>query len=193
MSGATTQRVPLADFQADLARKLAASAQRPVAAGWLGVSWRGVRALVPLTQVAEIAYPSALQRLPHGQPWVVGVASVRGGLALVVDWVRLLGLEAPNAPSRWGQDSLYWLCLNPALGVQAAFCVDQLWGLREVQDIVFTPAPSPVPGAVQVGSDAEGQLWWQLDLQALCASAAFLDVRAPMLAGPVASGPQGTR
>lgn len=181
-------RVPLQAFQAELARKLAESAHRPLSAGWLGVSWRGVRALVPLTQAAEIFNPTALQRLPHTQPWVLGVASLRGGLSVVVDWVRLLGLSAP-AQTLGGDDTLYWLHLNPALGVQAVLCVDQLLGLRDAQGMVVEPAPQAVAGIQHVCRDAEGQRWVALDLVALCESPAFLDLRLPAFALSTPSGP----
>lgn len=174
-------RLSLQTFQAELARKLAESAERPVAPGWLGVSWQGVRALVPLTQAAEIFNPVALQRLPHTQPWVLGVASLRGGLTLVLDWVRLLDLPA-QAPVRGAEDTVYWLHLNPALGVNAALCVDQLLGLRAAHDVVVEPGAAPVPGVQHTCRDAQGQRWFELDLLALTQSPAFLDPRLPAFA-----------
>lgn len=181
MAERTSTRIPLEVFQAELARKLAESAQRPLAAGWLGVSWRGVRALVPLHQAAEIFNPLALQRLPHTQPWVQGVASLRGHLAVVVDWVRLLGLQA-QAHVRGGDDTVYWLQLNPALGVNAALCVDQLLGLRHAADMVR--APDADPGSLPTCLDHQGQRWVALDLAALCQSPVFLDPRLPAFAQP---------
>lgn len=174
-------RVSLQSFQAELARKLAESAERPLAAGWLGVSWQGVRALVPLTQAAEIFNPVALQRLPHTQPWVLGVASLRGGLTLVLDWVRLLGLPG-QAPAAGADDTVYWLHLNPALGVSAALCVDQLLGLRTAGDMTLEPGAEPGLGVKHVCRDAQGQRWLELDLLALVASPTFLDPRLPAFA-----------
>lgn len=180
-------RQSLQAYQAELARKLAESAERPVAAGWLGVSWRGVRALVPLTQAAEIFNPTALQRLPHTQPWVMGVASLRGGLSVVVDWVHLLQLPA-QAPALGAEDTLYWLHLHPALGVQAALCVDQLLGLRDVQDMVVAPGSTASLGIQQTCVDAQGQHWVELDLRGLCESSTFLDLRLPAFAQSVPTG-----
>ena len=174
-------RLSLQTFQAELARKLAESAERPLAAGWLGVSWQGVRALVPLTQAAEIFNPVALQRLPHTQPWVLGVASLRGGLTLVLDWVRLLGLPG-QAPVAGGDDTVYWLHLNPALGVHAALCVDQLLGLRAAHDMVVEPSADPEWGVKHRCRDAQGQHWVELDLLALTQSPQFLDPRLPAFA-----------
>ncbi len=177
------ERPSLQQFQAELARKLADSVQRPLAAGWLGVTWRGVRALVPLTQAAEIFNPVALQRLPHTQPWVQGVASLRGGLTVVVDWVRLLGLQA-QAPERGSDDTVYWVHLNPALGVEAALCVDHLLGLRGPDDMVAV-LPGPLPqGLKRRCQGRDGHVWVELDLLGLCASPTFLDPRLPAFVRP---------
>lgn len=180
-------RVPLQQFQTELARKLADSAARPLGAGWLGVSWRGVRALLPLAQAGEIFNPVALQHLPHTQPWVMGVASLRGGLSLVVDWVELLGL-APTAPLHGTElDTIYWVSLGPALGVGAALCVDHLLGLHNPEAWTPEPAATAHPG-VQCGwRDAAGERWHGLDLRALAQSPDFLDPRRPAFAMPTAA------
>lgn len=177
------ERITLEQFQAELTRKLADSAQRPLAAGWLGVAWQGVRALVPLAQAGEIFNPSALQRLPHTQPWVQGVASLRGGLTVVVDWVRLLGLQAQVKPLWGDQDVVYWVSLNPALGVGAALCVDRLLGLRGSNDHwTAEPQPAAHPALRQGWRDAEGSLWYELDLAVLAQCPDFLDPRHPAFA-----------
>lgn len=172
-------RVSLQQFQTELARKLAESAGRPLGGGWLGVSWQGVRALLPLTQAGEIFNPTALQHLPHTQPWVLGVASLRGGLAVVLDWVRFLGLT-PTVPMHPTElDTVYWVSLNPALGAGAALCVDHLLGLRQTQ--AWTrQAQAPTHAALRaVWLDETGQPWHELDLQALVQSPDFLDPRRP--------------
>lgn len=179
-----TERITLEQFQTELARKLAESAQRPLQAGWLGVAWRGVRALLPLAQAGEIFNPAALQRLPHTQAWVQGVASLRGGLTVVVDWVALLGLQA-QAPAQWGeQDVVYWVSLNPALGVGAALGVDRLLGLRGAAGWrVEETWSAGHPAVVRIWRDAEGELWHELDLALLARSPDFLDPRLPAFAG----------
>lgn len=178
-------RIALQQFQAELARKLAESAEKPLAAQWLGVSWRGVRALLPLSQAGEIFNPVALQRLPHTQDWVLGVASLRGGLSLVFDWVRLLGLplaEVSGVPD----DTVYWVSLNPALGLGAALCVDHLLGLHGELGWSSEPAAPTHPAVVRVCRDATGQRWHQLDLQLLVQSPDFLDPRLPAFAAATA-------
>lgn len=175
-------RITLSDFQADLARKLADSAHRPVAAGWLGVAWKGVHALLPLAHAGEIFNPSALQRLPHTQPWVLGVASLRGGLAVVVDWASFLGLE-PNASWHPTElETVYWVSLNPMLGVGAALCADQLLGLRGPSDFQAEVQSPPHPAVRQMWRDRVGQVWHELDLVLMAQSPEFLDPRLPAFA-----------
>lgn len=176
-------RIPLASFEAELARKLADSVNRPVAAAWLGVAWQGVQALLPLAQAGEIFNPVALQRLPHTQPWVQGVASLRGGMVVVVDWVRLLDLPL-SAPTRGDEETVYWVNLNPTLGVGAALCVDRLLGLHDSTAFEPDVRSTDRTGVKQMCRDAQGALWYELDLKALVASPRFLDPRLPAFAAP---------
>lgn len=181
-----TARPSLEAFQEALTRKLADAAHRPPTSGWLGVSWRGVRALLPLAQAAEIFHPTVLQRVPHTQPWVLGVASLRGDVTVVVDWVRFLGLPAQTSPADH-DDTLYWISFNAAIGVQAALCVDQLLGLYAATDLAPAPAHQLPPGVRQLCHDRSGTQWVELDLVALAQSPAFLDSRLPEWARPVST------
>lgn len=174
-------RPTLQAFQAELARKLAESAQRPATAGWLGVSWHGVRALLPLGQAGEIFNPTPMQRVPHTQPWVMGVASLRGTVSVIVDWVRFLGLPA-QAQTPGSEDTVYWVSFNPAIGVAAALCVDQLLGLHAASDLMPEDAGASPPGVRQFCRDAAGHRWLELDLVALAQSPEFLDPRSTAFA-----------
>ncbi len=181
MTEPVAPRPSLQAFQAELARKLAESADRPLASGWLGVSWQGVRALLPLAQAGEIFHPTLMQRVPHTQPWVLGVASLRGGLTLVVDWVRYLGLPRQTL-LRDGDDTVYWVSISPALGLGVALCVDRLLGLHTSADFVVEGAGECPVGVRQLCRDAQGQRWLELDLIALAQSPDFLDPRLPAFA-----------
>jgi twitching motility protein PilI len=180
------QRTNVQAFQAELARKLAAATHAGVSADWLGVSWRGVRGLLPLAQAGEIVQPMALQRLPHTQPWVQGVASVRGGLTLVVDWVSFLGLPGARPWTNPDPDATpYWISLNPNLGVGAALCVDRLLGLRTAAELGPPDAASPPrPGVRQALRDADGALWYDIDMAAMAQMPAFQDPRQAAFANP---------
>ncbi|BAO81520.1 chemotaxis signal transduction protein [Serpentinimonas raichei] len=174
-----SKRPSLQSFEAELARKLAESAQRPQQAGWLALAFQGVRALLPLSQAGEIFAPTPLQRLPHCQPWVVGVADMRGTMCLIFDWVRLLDC-APQAPTPFEQAGAYWVGFNPAMGVHAALCVDRLYGLRHENDLEFESAQGRyLSGISRLARDAQGEQWLELDLHALCASAVFQNLLMP--------------
>jgi len=184
-----SKRPSLQSFEAELARKLAEASQRPQQAGWLALGLQGVRALLPLAQAGEILAPTPLQRLPHGQPWVLGVADMRGSMCLIFDWVRLLGCASQgSAPVE--QAGAYWVGLNPALGIHAALCVDQLLGLRHETGLEFESTEGRYwPGVNRLARDAQGLHWLELDLPALCASAAFQDLLLPGFARSVPAVP----
>lgn len=153
-------RRTLSAFQAELARRLADAARRPVQPGWLGVGWRGLEVLIPLTQAGEIVHPLPLRPLPHAQPWVRGVAAVRGAVLAVVDWADALGLPAHDPPTGVHEPT-YWLTLTPSAGLPFALCVDELrglWGATQLQ-----PVPPPPPWA-RAWQDGEGRVRPQLDL-----------------------------
>jgi twitching motility protein PilI len=175
-------RVSLSEFQAQLARKLAESAQRPVASDWLGISLRGVRALLPLAHAGEIFDPAVLQPLPHTQPWVMGVTSLRGGLQVVIDWVSLLHLSPQAEQAAGDVESVYWVSFNPSLGVGAALCADHLLGLRAASGLTRAEDISTHATVRQAWRDAEGAIWYELDLALLAQSPEFLDPRLPAFA-----------
>ena len=171
-------RITLQAFQEQLVRKLADSAQHGLAVDWLGVSLgEDVRCLLPLAQAGEIASPTPLQPLPHAQSWVLGAASVRGTLTVVVDLARFLGVPAGAVPAM--APARHWVSLNPALGVNAAFQVDRLLGLHGVGDMRREEDAGTLlhPSVRHAWRDAAGQVWHELDLVHLSQSNAFLDVR----------------
>ncbi|MFC7409328.1 chemotaxis protein CheW [Hydrogenophaga atypica] len=143
------------------------------AAHWLGVACGGHRFLVPLAQSGEIAAPSAVQPLPHAKAWVRGVTTLRGELYTVVDLLAWLGWPA-LADDTPGQAR--FVSGSGLLGVNVLWPVDQLLGLRSADS--FRPAPEPVPSPVvrQVLADAQDNVWYDLDLLALCERADFLDI-----------------
>lgn len=150
----------LSAFQAELARRLADAARRPLQPGWLAVGWRGMEVLLPLTQAGEILHPLPLRPLPHARPWVRGVAAVRGAVLAVVDWAQALGLPAAaGAADR--HEPAYWLTLAPPAGLPFALCVDDLRGLWGAEQL--TPAPPPAPWA-RAWQDPDGRVRPQLDI-----------------------------
>ena len=68
---------------------------------WSGIAFRvgGNNLLAPLDEVVEILDMPKLARVPLAQPWVCGIANVRGNLLPVVDLSGFLGGEV--APLEW--------------------------------------------------------------------------------------------
>lgn len=177
---AATAPSPLLAFQAELARQLAAlpEPKSGTAVQGIGLMLHGVRAWVPLAQAGEVVAPLPLQRVPRTQPWVLGVAALRGGVTLVVDWVRWLGLA--SAPLALPAAAGYWLALAPGLGVPAALRVERLLGLHTLDGWQpVQPAPQAHAVLPQVWRDGAGAVWHQLDLQRLAQAPGFLNPHQP--------------
>lgn len=64
-------------------------------AAWSGIGFRlGVHSLVvAMSEVSEILQAPKVTRLPNVQPWVLGVANVRGRLLPLLDLQRFFGLS----------------------------------------------------------------------------------------------------
>jgi len=193
----------LRELQQRLALRMQAARDPSQVASWLAVECAGVGLLFSLRQAAEIFTPVPLKTVPYAQPWMAGVANLRGGLFTVVDLAVFLGLrDGAAARADGGQTRL--VSLNPELNINCALLVDRLVGLRGDEQLTLevpvpvtapvpTPTPTPVPVPVPVPApvrntpaqpkfagprmrDAAGQLWQQIDLEALVKHAQFLRV-----------------
>lgn len=177
-------REALRQLQARLAARLQAARSEGVsAASWLAVEAGGAKYLLPLAQSGEIFPWSGVLPVPYTQPWFMGVANLRGCLAAVVDFARLLGSAVVRTEMSLGDASL--LVFNPALEVNAALLVDRLLGLRGPQDFVGmqdTPAAAvPADALGYLGAiyfDDAGEPWQEIHLQSLSQDPAFLSIRA---------------
>lgn len=155
---------------------------RPAAAAhWLGVACGGHRFLVPLAQSGEIAAPSPVQALPHAKAWVRGVTTLRGELYTVVDLLAWLGWP-PLADEIQGQ--AHFVSWSGQLGINVVWPVDRLLGLRTAETLRPAPEPLPSPVVRQVLADEQDNVWYDLDLLALCDRPDFLDIHErPATAG----------
>mgnify|MGYP006162359801 CR=1 FL=1 len=150
------------------------AASRPAAAAhWLGVACGGHRFLVPLAQSGEIAAPSPVQALPHAKTWVRGVTTLRGELYTVVDLLGWLGWPALADDQQGAAHFVGW---SGHLGVNVVWPVDGLLGLRGTDAFRPAPEPSPSPVVRQVLADDQDNVWYDLDLLALCEQPDFLDI-----------------
>ena len=163
----------------------AAREQQTQAASWLAVECAGVGLLFSLKQAAEIFTPVPLKSVPYAQPWLAGVANLRGGLFTVVDLAAFLGLRDPRDPREPMQhqhqpQGARFVSLNPELNINCALLVDRLVGLRGDDQLVAEPAdPNAGPRPRFAGPrmrDAAGHAWQQLDLDALSKHEQFLRI-----------------
>ncbi|WP_460479990.1 chemotaxis protein CheW [Comamonas humi] len=166
-------------LQARLAERLDQAREQKVSgAAWLAVKAAGQGYLLPLSQSGEVLPWSGVTPVPYTKPWMLGVASLRGLLLTVVDLALMLGQPARRTEGFYAEAKL--VVLNPLLGVHAALLVEQLEGLRRVQDFARSQPPAdeapPFVSASYVAVD--GQAWQELDLQKLAESRDFLDISA---------------
>ncbi len=172
----------LRELQQRLAQRMqAAREQQTQVANWLAVECAGYGLLLSLKEAAEIFTPVAIKPVPYSQPWLLGVANLRGGLFTVIDLAVFLGLRDSSARVDAGQARL--VSLNPELNINCALWVDRLVGLRadEQLQIEALPPEALLPGARPRFAgprmrDSEGRSWQQLHLDALSKHEQFLQV-----------------
>ncbi|MEO5771025.1 MAG: chemotaxis protein CheW [Burkholderiaceae bacterium] len=174
----------LRELQTRLAERMQAARTQPRGQSWLAVECRGHGLLLPLEQAGEIFAMSALLRVPHTQPWFVGVANLRGGLHGVVDLARFVGLG--DRPLEAGaRDQARLVALGVPLGLNVALLVDRLAGLRAIEQLQPDSGASDAAAAADrpafapaLWRDAQGRRWQALDLAALARDVRFLSIVA---------------
>jgi twitching motility protein PilI len=175
-------RQALKELQERLAQRLTAARSELATASWLAVEAAGQRYLMPLVQSGEIFPWATVQPVPYTKPWYLGVASLRGGLQGVIDLARLLeqpGMVLAEAGDRISSESRL-VSLHGALGINAVLMIDRLLGLRNPSmftAIAENPADAPPCFAHRL-VDTQGQVWQELNLQALAAEPEFVAISA---------------
>lgn len=145
---------------------------------WSGLGFRvgDYRLVVPLGEVSEVVPPVPVTPVPLTQPWLKGVANVRGDLLVVTDLAAFLGL----APVRPDDRARFLIVNQPAL--KSAVLVSEVLGMRHFTEQEALQRPADVGGrlgeflcgAFQQG----GRRWEWLDLRGLTKSEAFLHAAA---------------
>ncbi|TFZ03652.1 chemotaxis protein CheW [Ramlibacter humi] len=173
-------REALRELQTRLANRLQAARTEGQQASWLAVEAAGTRYLFPLSQSGEIFPFSSAMPVPYTQKWFLGVANLRGGLYGVVDLAGFVGLRAPVARTEAGRAESRLVALNGALEVNCALLIDRLAGLRNPE--AFASAEQPPEGSPPYFgtgyTDAQGQFWQEINLQALSQQPQFLSISA---------------
>ena len=178
----------LRELQQRLAQRLQSAREQAPTRNWLAVELAGHGFLLPLDQAGEIFPLSAVHAVPHSQPWFMGVANLRGQLHGVIDLACFLGL--PRQVARPRVDAIgprdarepgRLVAFNGRLQVNAALLVDRLLGLRNASALQLAPAVDDAGKPHFIGqqmTDAQGRLWYELDLTALAVDEAFARIDA---------------
>lgn len=180
-------REAIRELQTRLANRLRSARDEGLSVSWLAVTAGARNYLFPLAQSGEIFPIAGVQAVPFAVPWFLGVVNLRGGLYGVVDLARFMAdvadlpaaAPAPAPPSAGVQRVV---TLNAVLDVNCALLVDGLAGLRNPQ--VFTASLPPEPDAPAFFgnrfTDAQGQPWQEINLQALSQHPGFLSITAQL-------------
>jgi twitching motility protein PilI len=99
------------------------------------------------------------------------VANVRGNLYSVTDFSAFVGAK-PAAKS----DQARLLIIAERFRVGAALLVERSLGLRHADGLTLLPGADMTPWVRAQYSDAEGQVWKELDVAGLVQNEAFLEV-----------------
>lgn len=172
----------LRELQQRLAQRMQAAREQSQQSSWLAVECAGVPLLFSLRQAAEIFTPVQLKAVPYVQPWLLGVANLRGGLHTVVDLAAFLGLRGQPGALRAEAAQSRLVSVNPELNVNCALLVDRLVGLRgdELQPVADDDgkdAARPAFAGPRL-RDPAGRSWQVLDLEALVRHEQFLRITA---------------
>jgi len=163
-------RVSLREYQLALSERLQSAHAGARVASKLGLRVGGEAWLVDLTEAGEVIPVPPLAPVPLAQPWFKGVANVRGNLYSVTDFSAFVGAR-PAAKSEHAR----LLIIAERFRIGAALLVERSLGLRHADSL------TPQPGAGQPWvraqyTDAEGQVWKELDVAGLVQNEAFLEV-----------------
>ncbi|WP_294637546.1 chemotaxis protein CheW [uncultured Aquabacterium sp.] len=172
----------LRQLQQRLADRLQRVREQAPTRNWLAVEIAAHGFLLPLDQAGEIFPVAAIQAVPHSQPWFLGVANLRGHLHGVADLGRFLGLRdrAPRTGSDVpARDAGRLVAFNQGLQLNACLLIDRLLGLRQPDALQPAEGGEAAPHfVVRALADAQGRVWYELDLAALAADEAFLKIDA---------------
>ncbi len=167
----------LRELQSRLAERMQAVRTEQPGVSWLAVDCAGQGMLFPLRQAGEIFEIGAVLPVPHTQPWMVGVANLRGGLYAVIDLAGFLGLRA-RAPEGPAREQSRLVALNAAMGMNCALLVDRLEGLRHAADMQREEGTGADRPGFAAGrwTDAGGRVWQEIALAELAGQQQFLGI-----------------
>jgi twitching motility protein PilI len=141
---------------------------------WSGIAFRlgGSRLLVPMDQVVEILDFPTLSAVPLTQPWVRGIANIRGNLLPVIDLNGYLGNELTRVT-----DKTRILVIDYE-GIYSGLVVEEVMGLKHFLEEEYTENEVDVDALLRpyigYGYKRNEQIWGVFSLFALADSPQFL-------------------
>lgn len=171
---ARAAKLDLRVFQQELATRLASKTAAQVESSRLGLACGGDQWLIRLADAGEVIAVPPVTRVPHTQPWCVGLANVRGNLYSVIDFAAFLG----RPPEADGSAQSRLVLFGPRAGdLNAGIVVRRVLGLRNLAELAPAAAPEGAPAwYAQRWMDADGRAWQEIDLARLARDDVFLHI-----------------
>lgn len=169
------KKLNLQAYQQDILARLKNLAEggRETSSSRLGVRIGNTNGLISLMDISEVVPVPEITRVPLTHSWFMGMANVRGNLFALTDLAHFLGgdTRAITHESRI-------LLVHAKFGVNAGLLVDQLVGLRSIDDMQAQKSPDAQAWQLGQYKDANGQDWVELDLAALLGQKEFMQIAA---------------
>lgn len=141
---------------------------------WSGIAFRlgGNSLLAPMEQVVEILDFPVLSAVPLTQPWVRGIANIRGNLLPVIDLNSYLGNELTRVTVKTR------VLVIDYEGLYSGLVVDEVMGLKHFLEEEYTDSEADVDAVLQpyidYGYRRNEQIWGVFSLFTLADSQQFL-------------------
>lgn len=123
----------------------------------IGFSLLGHRMVAPLGEIVEMTPPPSTTRLPGVQPWVIGLANVRGRLLPLFDLEVFLGGKLSNNRNR------HRVLILEMGELYAGLVVSEAYGMQHFPvDLAASAIPdniTHIQSYTQGAYDANGYLW----------------------------------
>lgn len=149
------------------------SDQSPRQSG-IGFSLLGRRFVAPMGQIAEMLELPSSTRLPGVQPWVIGLANVRGRLLPLFDLAMFFGAVS------LGQRRQQRVLVLDTDHLYSGLVVDQAFGMQHFTRDLYQEQVDNIPPAVadfvRGGYvDASGVSWALFDMRSIVSFSRFLN------------------
>jgi twitching motility protein PilI len=141
---------------------------------WSGIAFRmgGNCLLAPLDEVVEILDMPKISRVPLAQPWVRGIANIRGNLLPIVDFSGFLSGEVASTSEKSR------VLVIDHDGIYSGLVVDEVYGLKHFMESEYTDAEPEVDELllpyIRAGYRRDGKVWREFSLFALADTPQFM-------------------